>query len=256
MRKLIPTLVTATLLSTTASADMLGLYVGAGNWKPDFGGDFSNQGDQFVIGSSNDEFNVRDKDQSGFYIALEHPIPVLPNFMLAEQDMKSSGSGTFTGPVTFGGQTYRANTSIDSDFDLSHRDYTLYYEILDNWVNLDLGLTGRQFDGFVRMEGEDANAPGMIVTRTEEFEGTLPMLYGKARFDLPLTGLSASVKINYISASGNTISDTSLILGYESSIGLGLEGGIRTFNMKLEDEDDFRTDMEFDGVFVNLTFHF
>ncbi len=244
MRKIIPALITATLLSTTASADMLGLYVGAGNWKPDFSGTASNNSnDQMVIGDGN--VDVREKGQTGFYIALEHPIPVLPNFMLAEQDMSSSGSGTFTGQ--FGDQTFSGD--VDTDFDLSHRDYTLYYEILDNWVNLDLGLTGRQFDGYVRVT-DGTN------TANEELDGTLPMLYGKARFDLPLTGLSASVKINYISASGNTISDTSLIIGYESEIGLGIEGGIRTFNMELEDEDNFNTDMKFDGVFVNATFHF
>jgi outer membrane protein len=243
MRKLIPTLITATLLSTTASADMLGLYVGAGNWKPEFSGTASNNSnDSLTIGS---DVNVKDKNQTGFYIAFEHPIPIIPNLMLAEQDMASSGQGTFNGQ--FGDQTFSGD--VDTEFDLSHTDYTLYYEILDNWVNLDLGLTARKFDGYVQVSDSSSTA-------NEKLDGTLPMLYGKARFDLPLTGLSASVIVNYISASGNTISDSALVLGYESSIGLGIEGGIRTFNLKLDDEDDFNTDLKFDGVFVNATFHF
>ncbi|WP_144391668.1 TIGR04219 family outer membrane beta-barrel protein [Pleionea sediminis] len=246
MRKLIPAIVTASLLSTTASADVLGIYAGVGNWKPDFSGNIANNSDTSLnIGS---DVDVDRDNQTGFYLAFEHPLPVIPNVMITQQDMASSGSGTFTG--TFGNETFAGD--INAEMDLSHQDYTLYYEILDNWVNLDLGLTARKFDGFA--EVTDANDPA--TSDRESFDFTLPMLYGKARFDLPFTGLSVSAILNYISAGGNTVSDTSLILGYESSIGLGVEGGIRTFNLDVDDEDDFTTDLEFDGVFINLTYHF
>ncbi len=246
MRKILPCLIVSALASTTSFADMLGIYVGAGNWKPEFSGSAANGStDSLEIGS---DVNIDDKNQSGMYIAFEHPIPIIPNIMVTTQDMASQGSGTFTG--TFGSQTFSGG--VDTEFDLSHRDYTLYYEILDNWVNLDIGLTGRQFDGFVNVT-ETANPSNFA---NESLDGTLPMLYGKARFDLPFSGLSFSVIMNYISASGNTISDTSMVLGYESSFGLGIEGGIRTFNLELDDEDDFKTDLEFDGAFVNLTYHF
>lgn len=244
MKKLLLSAAITSLISVPASADMLGVYVGTGNWKPEASGNISNaSNDELVIGSSG--VDIRDKNQTGFYLAFEHPIPLIPNAMIKEQDLKSNGSGPFTG--SFGGETFTGN--VDSEFDLSHRDYTIYYEILDNWVNLDLGLTARQFDGYV-------NVSDGVQTANESFDETLPMLYGKARFDLPFTGLSVSAVLNYISASGNTISDTALYLGYETSIGLGVEGGIRTFSLELDDEDDFTSDLEFDGVFVNATYHF
>ncbi len=245
MRKLIPALVTASLLSTAASADVLGVYAGLGNWKPDFSGNIADDnGNEF---STTSDANIKEKGQSGFYIALEHPIPVIPNAMIKEQDMASSGDSTFTG--TFDGQVYTGDGS--ATFDLSHTDYTLYYEILDNWVNLDLGFTGRKFDGFVELEDQTTSSEFF-----EKIDLTIPMLYGKARFDLPLTGLSLSAIVNYISAGGNTVSDTSLVLGYETSLGLGLEGGIRTFNLEVDDDNELNNDLEFDGAFVNLTYHF
>lgn len=245
MRKLIPALITASILSGAASADTLGVYAGMGNWKPDFKGSIADDGgNQFSAG---EDGNIREKNQSGLYIAFEHPIPVIPNIMVRDQDMSSSGQGDFVG--TFDGEVYTGNVS--TQFDLSHRDYTLYYEILDNWVNLDLGLSGRKFDGFVQLEDNDTGSQFY-----EKIDQTIPMLYGKARFDLPLTGLSLSAIVNYISASGSSISDTSLVLGYETSIGLGLEGGLRTFNVEVDDNDELNSDLEFDGVFINATFHF
>ncbi|WMS86937.1 TIGR04219 family outer membrane beta-barrel protein [Pleionea litopenaei] len=246
MKKQLSVLAIASLFSLATQADMLGVYAGYGHWKPDFKGTIANGSTQSLDFDSN--INVDDDNQSTLYIAFEHPIPVIPNIRVADQDMSSSGSGTFTG--TFGGQAFAGD--VDTDFDLSHRDYTLYYEILDNWVNLDLGLTGRKFDGYVRVT--DANNAANEAYET--FNETLPMLYGKARFDLPLTGLSLSATLNYISHSGNTVTDTAFVLGYETSFGLGIEGGVRNFSLELDDEDDFTSDLEFDGVFVNATYHF
>ncbi|NVJ51992.1 MAG: TIGR04219 family outer membrane beta-barrel protein [Gammaproteobacteria bacterium] len=246
MKKQLSALALASVFSLASHADTLGIYAGYGYWKPDFNGTIANGSDQSLNFDSN--IDIKDENQSSLYIAFEHPIPVIPNIMVVDQEMGSNGSGTYVG--SFGGQVFAGD--VTTDFDMSHRDYTLYYEILDNWVNLDLGITGRQFDGYV--EVVDANNSSNRAYET--LDATLPMLYGKARFDLPLTGLSVSAIINYISASGNTISDTALVLGYETSFGLGLEGGIRTFNLELDDEDDFTSDLEFDGVFVNATYHF
>ncbi|NVJ60457.1 MAG: TIGR04219 family outer membrane beta-barrel protein [Gammaproteobacteria bacterium] len=244
MKKLLLSAAITSFASLPLSADMLGIYVGTGNWKPEASGNISNaSNDEMVFGSSG--VDIRDKNQTGFYLAFEHPIPIIPNAMITEQDLKSSGSGPFTG--NFGGETFVGN--VDTEFDMSHRDYTLYYEILDNWVNLDLGLTARQFDGYVFVSDG-------VNSTNEKFDETLPMLYGKARFDLPLTGLSVSAILNHISQGGNSVTDTSLFVGYETSIGLGIEGGIRTFSLEVDDEDDFTADLEFDGMFINATYHF
>ncbi len=248
MKKLIPVLIATTLISTASHADTIfGVYAGTGKWKPEVSGQISN-------GTGTDQFNFASdaslgKDnQTGFYIAVEHPVPVVPNFMLVEQELQTQGASTFTG--NFGNNTF--TQGVDSEFDFSYRDYTMYYEILDNWVNLDLGLTARQFDGFVRLT--DAGNPSNEFN--QKLDGTLPMLYGKARVDLPLTGLSFSLIMNYVSASGNAVTETTAVIGYESAIGLGIEAGTRSFDFELDDIDNYYGDLKFDGSFVNVTYHF
>ncbi len=241
MKKIIFSLLFLSFYSSISSADFLGVYAGIGNWKPDFDGFFNNEGDDLTLS----DLGIDDDSQSQFYIALEHPIPFLPNVRLNNTDLKSSGTGQVT--ATFSGTSFTGDVS--TDFDLSHRDYVIYYELLDNWVNLDFGLTARQFDGFVSLS--DATQ-----TEREDFDGTLPLLYIKGRFDLSLTGLSLSAEMHYIGVDGNTISDIAFNVGYELSFGLGLEAGVRTFSLEVDDEDDFTTDIEFSGSYINLTYHF
>ncbi|MEE4246597.1 MAG: TIGR04219 family outer membrane beta-barrel protein [Kangiellaceae bacterium] len=248
MKKLLPLIIGASFFSNLASADTIfGIYAGTGNWKPEFSGSISN-GSTDTIDFGNSGVNIADEDQSGFYIAVEHPIPFVPNIMITEQDMASSGTGNFTGD--FAGQSFAG--SVDTEFDLSFNDTTLYYEVLDNWVNLDLGITARTFDGLARVSDSVNNA----IRSEDVLDETVPMLYGKARFDLPFTGLSLSVIVNTLSFGDNGITDTSAVLGYESSFGLGLEAGVRTFTLDLEDAGNFGSDLEFDGAFVNVTYHF
>ena len=240
------------LFSALSHADTLGVYAGTGNWKPEFKGNFQDGTTQIGLGSGTNSLNIEEKNQTNFYIALEHPIPFLPNFKLATLDLESGGSGTFNQVVNFGGQNFTINDTLVSSFDLSHQDFVFYYELLDNWVNLDLGLTLRKFDGFVTLTSQN-NASD---TATETFDETIPMLYGKARFDLPLTGLSFNADINYISASGDTVTDTAFYVGYETSVGLGIEGGVRTFSLEVDDANDLSADLDFEGAFVHVTFHF
>ena len=66
------------LTSYTAAADtLLGVYAGAQGW------DMAAEGN---YGFQNEELNYRfeDETQNRFYIALEHPIPVIPNIKIAQ----------------------------------------------------------------------------------------------------------------------------------------------------------------------------
>ena len=46
------------------------------------------------------------------------------------------------------------------------------------------------------------------------------------------------------------------MIGYESKIGLGIEGGFKTFTLDLEDVNTLNTNLEYDGLFLNGYFHF
>ena len=84
----------------------------------------------------------------------------------------------------------------------------------------------------------------------------IPLLYLSARFDLPFTGFYIGADINNLSTGDNTIEDTTIMLGYESGSGLGIEGGIKRFSLELDDADNLNTNLEYDGVYLNGYIHF
>jgi hypothetical protein len=61
------------------------------------------------------------------------------------------------------------------------------------------------------------------------------LLYLSARFDLPFSGFYVGADISTLSVDDSSVDDTTLKLGYESKIGFGIEGGIKTFSVELDD---------------------
>ena len=139
--------------------------------------------------------------------------------------------------------------------DIDSLDGTLYYEVLDNWVSLDLGLTGRFLDGFV--EVQETN--GLVQDRLD-IEVLVPMLYGHARFDLPFSGLAAGVRGNAIAFSGSNLIDLEAYLQLDFDLipafDVGIQGGFRRLSLELDDVDNLNSDAAFDGAYVALTAHF
>ena len=174
-------------------------------------------------------------------------MPVLPNVKYQNYDLNTSSSSTNS--ITFDGNLYTGN--INSTLDLTHNEIVLYYELLDNWVNLDLGLDLKVFDGKVSVSDTTATP-----TSTIDVDETIPMLYLSARFDLPLTGFYVGANIQQLNIGDNSAEDSSLMVGYESKLGLGIEGGIKTFNLELDDADDLNTNLEYDGIYLNGYLHF
>lgn len=241
----ITTLAASLALNGTAHADtILGIYAGAGGWQTDYSGDV---GDPAL---SANELGMDEKTNSYFYIALEHPIPLIPNIKLQQTDLSSRQTATISDSFSIGDENFSAGTELTSDVDLSHTDATLYYEILDNWVNADVGLTVRKYSGHLK-------AWSATESEKVDIDETLPLLYAKFQFNLPLTGFSTGLEGNYINYSGNTLSDYSAKVGYmfDSALDLGLELGYRQSNIQL-DEDDVTTDLELSGPYIAALFHF
>ncbi len=239
MNKLLITAFTSlTLLSSTANADFLGLYVGGGSWSHDPSGGFQSQDPGSDNISMQNSLGLSDESEGYAYIAFDHPLPLLPNVRLETTALTHNGVSS---GVNFNGQTGLAGNAVVS---LDSTDLTLYWRLLDNWVNLDVGLTLRKFDGEFT-----------IATETLLLEETIPMIYAAAQFDLPFTGLSVGGDINVISVSGNTLSDTRVRLLYEFGL-VGVEAGLRSTAIELDDVDNVTTDISFDGLFVGAFLHF
>ncbi|MGH1373518.1 MAG: TIGR04219 family outer membrane beta-barrel protein [Cellvibrionaceae bacterium] len=232
MKKLTNLILAGSLLSaaSVSQADAIGLYAGAGIWQ----GEADNRVD--VSALSADDISLGDDNSSFAYIALEHPIPLIPNFRIQQVNFDLGSNG-----------------AVDIDLDMTHQDAIAYYEILDNWVNLDLGISARRYDGSASV----SNGTTLVKLNVD---GVLPMIYAKAQFDLPFSGWSIGGDINATDFSGDQITDTSVRIAYESDIiplfGLGAELGYRHMSMELDDLRYLDTDLTVTGPYAAITLHF
>jgi len=246
-RKVSTLAILLTAISGAASADFVGLNIGAAQWMPDISGSFSSTGAGSV--NLNSDLGYSDQTSTSLSVSFEHPIPLVPNVKYQGYDLNSSSSSTLSTQLTFDGNTYNASTDINSTLDLSHNELVLYYELLDNWINIDVGLDLKKFDGKVSIS--DSSTTSSITV-----DETIPLLYLAARVDLPFTGLYVSANIQQLSVGDNSVEDTTLMIGYETSVGLGIEGGFKTFTLELNDASNLNTNLKYDGLFLNGYFHF
>lgn len=238
------------LLPGLASADtILGLYAGARVWQVDFSGEVGERDDTVSL----EDLGYKQESSNVLWLRFEHFVPLIPNIALMYSSIDASASSSVSRDFSVGGVAFELSDDVDSQIDLTHIDTTFYYEILDNWVSLDLGLTARKFDGYLEATTESQG------TSTGELKGVLPLLYGRAQFDLPLSGLSVGAQINTISYSDNGITDFEAYLGYELSlvaVDVGMNIGYRTLTLKVDDFDELYADAEISGAFAELKIHF
>ncbi|WP_086480681.1 TIGR04219 family outer membrane beta-barrel protein [Oceanospirillum sanctuarii] len=229
-----------------AQADTIGLHAGLGMWQPDLSGNFSSgSATNFDIEK---DLGYSDTTANTFYVAVEHPIPVVPNLRIENTSLSENSSGSITG--TFNGQAY--NGSVKSTVDLSHTDFTAYYEFLDGlaWLNLDAGLTIRQLNGEITIDSNSL-----------DIDTPVPLFYGKAAVDLPFAPfpVSAGALVNYLSVGGVTVSDQRFYIAAAAPLAvvdLGAEVGYRNFGIELDDVGDLNADITASGLYASATVHF
>ena len=236
--------IAATAVPLAHADTVLGVYAGFGSWDATYDGQ---AGDPSITLK---DLGVKDQKNSYYYLALEHPVPLLPNIRLMHTDIANKQTAVVSKTFTIDGATFTAKDTVSSEFDLTHTDASFYYEILDNWINLDLGLTARKFDGFVYAKSSTNN-------KKVNLDQTLPMLYGKVQIDLPFSGLSAGVEGNYVSYQGDTISDYSAKISYlfDSILDIGIEAGYRKFSLRVED-DELDAEVNLKGPYAAVIAHF
>ena len=168
------------LLAPAAGADIIGVYAGAGYWQTSFSGEVGEDGALASV----DELNLRKVGSNMIWAHIEHPLPVLPNLRLMHSQIDTQARSTTASRIRLGGIDIDAELQVLTQMDISHTDATLYYELLDNWLNLDLGITARYLDGYVDIQSE-FTAPAR-----SEIKGVLPMLYLNAQFAVPFANLT------------------------------------------------------------------
>lgn len=234
------------LHTNTVGADFVGINIGAGHSL--FSSFNSNNGGTSI--NLNDDLGINDESQTSLTLILEHPIPVLPNIRYQGFALDSTGSSTLDSDLNLNGETFSSGNRVSSNFDLSHDDIVLYYQLLDNWIDLDMGVDIKLFDGEIEFSGD--------TTTRVDVDETIPLLYLSARFELPYSGFYIGANFNNLSLDlgDSAVEDSTLKLGYESPYGLGFEGGIKTFSLELDDANNLDTDLKYDGIFLNGYYNF
>tara|TARA_B110000211_G_C13523979_1_gene312133 strand:+ start:133 stop:462 length:330 start_codon:yes stop_codon:yes gene_type:complete len=79
---------------TPQANNTVGLYVGTQIWQSEFSGGFSKEGGLI-------NFNYEKEQQSSFFVAVEHPFPLLPNIRISRTNFDTSSQTHSTQEFSF-----------------------------------------------------------------------------------------------------------------------------------------------------------
>src|SRR5690554_6881031 len=201
-----------------------------------------------------DGLNFKSENGKQLSVFFEHPVPFIPNVKLKRTDLDMDGSGTLSKTINFAGETYNANTAVDSSIDLSHTDATLYWglPLPLPYIDIDFGLTARMFDG-------DVSVAASNQSESVDLDITLPMAYGAVKVGSPF-GIYATADVNWIGFGDNKMTDLSAAVGYELPIPIvdvGVEVGYRGINLQTDRKDvDVAADLDTKGMFYGVSVAF
>ena len=192
-----------------------------------------------------DDLDTESSRPSSMVLILEHPISALPN--IRYQGQVSSSDET---------ETVRQNASpinkSRTSFDLSQDDIVLYYQISGAKLDLDLGVDLKRLDGELSFADTDQNRV--------QIDETIPLLYLSARYDLSDSGFYLGAHINAdvidLGISNSSAQDSTIMLGYDTGSGLGIEGGFKYFSLDLGSEFEQDSSLEYDGLYLNGYYNF
>jgi len=247
MKKTVFAAALAALFTVNVQANTVGLNLGGQIWQSEASG---------ILGEENTliDFNLKKEQQSNYFVAVEHPFPLLPNIRISSNTLDTTGKTNLTQGFSFGDETFpiagietgtdshtgantKSTTGVNSNANLnvSYVDYTLYYELFNNGVfSLDLGVIARSFNGDVTVTGtttivatvDEAAHFDHVHSATEEtststVKGKIrvndiePMLYIAANIGLPLSGLSVFAQSNISLKDDHTLYDYQIGLDYD-----------------------------------------
>jgi len=232
----------ALLTSVGAHADFIGGSIEAAYWHAGAEGDATFGP---VTIDAEDDLNFSNDSNFEVAITLEHPVPLIPNVRLKYTDIDQTEDGTIT--TVFDGVA----GSVETNLNLSHTDLILYYEILDNWVSVDIGIDIKAFDGQLEIT-ETGLTQGVSTTDIDEI---LPLAYASAEFELPFTDLSFGAELSAISYSGDSIYDGKVRFRQGFSLAF-VELGYRQMGLKVDDIDNVDFDVTFGGVYLSTGLDF
>ena len=229
------------------------LWVAAGAAQAEFVG-FNIPSSQFSQGNYEtgdngielvDDLDTESSRSSSMVLILEHPISALPN-------IRYRGQGTAIAETRPTKQGKSPVNQSRTSFDLSQDDIVVYYQVSGAKLDLDLGVDLKRLDGEVSFADTGDNRVNV--------DETIPLLYLSARYDLANSGFYVGAHINTdvidLGLSNSSAQDSTIMLGYETDAGLGIEGGFKYFSLDLENDYEQDSSLEYDGLYLNGYYNF
>jgi outer membrane protein len=217
-------------LSGLAQADLVALKGDISYWAYDGHAEMNNTA----------PFSKEKLDNEGavqFSVALEHPVPIIPNAKIRYVNLDTQTEKSVAG---------QSNYTVNLD----HADFILYYEILDNVVDLDIGA------GATTLNGDITNFAGQRTSIDE----TYPIIYGTVGGKLPFTGLSAKAELTYSNFDDAQLTDALAEIQYNfidnMLVDVGVKAGYRIFTVDLDDYNRNDIKLDFKGPYIGLDAHF
>ncbi|HEB60026.1 MAG TPA: hypothetical protein ENJ01_12445 [Gammaproteobacteria bacterium] len=155
-------------------------------------------------------------------------------------------SDALVGDADYG---YGADGTFQNRSLLNAYDAAIAYPVWSRGVNVDLGLNIRVLDGQLLGSGDEAYA-------LRNFRAAIPMIYATALFDLPFEGLKAGFQGSYGGYDTGLLSDYRARIQYSLDNGLGIEGGWRRQQIRLDDSGQGDFIYEHNGAFLDFYMHF
>ncbi len=216
-------------LSSFAQADLVAVKGSADYW--------FTEGDANMAAQNQNDFSLDQEGSAQVALAIEHPVPLLPNIKLRYTKIDNQTEQTV------------ANTPV-YEIELENSDLILYYELLDNIVSVDFGLAAKNINA-------DITQYGLGTTQIDE---TYPMLYGAVSAKLPFTGWSVSTESLVTDYDDARISDVQAEIKYDFIdnllLDVGAKVGYRVLNIELDDYENSDRQFEFKGPYIGLDAHF
>ncbi len=220
-------LVSLCAAAVVASAStLLGFGAEVDYYNPTANGDFT-----YTENGATTRTHFNNESQSVYQVGLyfEHPVPILPNLRI-----------DFTPKTTFSG----LDGATVSKVSISQTDIVPYYEVLDNVVDLDIGVAFRVFNG--KVEG----------TVNQSINQVIPMGYVAAGVDLPGIPLRIAGDFKYAGYNGDSLSDIRIKAVWKIIAGIQAQAGYRQGSLNIDNHFDLNANVTIKGPFVGLGYTF
>ena len=174
---------------------------------------------------------------------------VLPKVGLQTNIKEHKQRANVNSIVVFDSVAYTGGKSVDSQFDLTHRDHLIYYRLGYSDIDIDLGMNIVRFDGRVILR--DNNMHQII-----EHDDTKAGLYGNVQYDIPESNFYFKANSTYILDTNSEFNKYRFMMGYRADSGIQIEIGYQAYRAEWTDYKKTDGYLTFDGLYTGLRFNY